>query len=284
MDPDYFSACEAREWCRSLVHSPAFWTPSVALARRLPTWWCREHGDLKQWENIPRSRRIGFGFEQLIYRFVELSPRLELVRSNWVLSEEHRTLGELDLLVQTPQGLEHWELALKFYLFDPASRHFIGSNGRDRLHLKLKKIREHQLPLGQHPQVRAWCEEQGWGMPSSRPLVLGRLFYPWLGEGPWTSELDQELEHGNLNRGIWLRSSQWADFFRTAQRRGWALFPLERYHWMLTKLTALPRDELGSACPAGSFQGIAGYTESSDGVREVLRFCVVENDWPALRL
>ncbi len=103
------------------------------------------------------------------------------------------TLGEFDFLLNLPQGLEHWEMATKFYLLRPqADRddqaegdsdrpdrpdrpdYFIGPNLADTLGAKMKKILDRQLSLGQRPAARALLDAP---LVAARALIKGWLFY-----------------------------------------------------------------------------------------------------------
>ena len=97
------------------------------------------------------------------------------------------TRGEFDFLLQLPEGLEHWELATKFYLLRPqpaastvpdqrADRpdYFIGPNLADTLGAKMQKIFGRQLALGEHPSAKALLNKP---LVAARALIKGWLFY-----------------------------------------------------------------------------------------------------------
>ena len=97
------------------------------------------------------------------------------------------TLGEFDFLLRLPAGLEHWELATKFYLLrpQPASGaipdqrvdrpdYFISPNLADTLGAKMQKIFGRQLALGEHPAARALLGEP---LAAAKALIKGWLFY-----------------------------------------------------------------------------------------------------------
>ena len=97
------------------------------------------------------------------------------------------TRGEFDFLLRFPVGLEHWELATKFYLLRPqpaggampdqrADRpdYFIGPNLADTLGAKMQKIFGRQLALGEHPAAKALLNEP---LVAAKALIKGWLFY-----------------------------------------------------------------------------------------------------------
>ena len=97
------------------------------------------------------------------------------------------TLGEFDFLLRLPAGLEHWELATKFYLLRPQPvagaavdqredrpDYFIGPNLADTLGAKMQKIFGRQLSLGERPAAQALLGEP---LAAAKALIKGWLFY-----------------------------------------------------------------------------------------------------------
>lgn len=105
--------------------------------------------------------------------------------------QPRRTIGELDLVYRLPNETQsrHRELAAKWYLFDPDSAHpsdaqpglewasgWWGPKRHDRFDLKLARMRDHQIRLGQLPATRALL---GARSPCVHELWLnGQLFWP----------------------------------------------------------------------------------------------------------
>ncbi|MFZ6849779.1 DUF1853 family protein [Undibacterium sp. RuRC25W] len=95
-----------------------------------------------------------------------------------------RTIGEFDFLIRHLDGLVHWELATKFYLFfdetlecGSAKRdlyHYLGPNLADTLGAKMHKIIYQQLRLSAHPEAAAALDQQ---VISAQALIKGWLFY-----------------------------------------------------------------------------------------------------------
>ena len=70
---------------------------------------------------------------------------------------------------------------MKFYLAVPdltldPKECFVGPQTRDRLHLKLARLRDHQLPLAGHAAAAVVLAD--WQPLLSAALIRGRLFYP----------------------------------------------------------------------------------------------------------
>ena len=103
-----------------------------------------------------------------------------------------RTIGEFDFLVRQPEGLVHWELATKFYLFfdempDVASNaamsstsnkvnlfNYLGPNLADTLGAKMHKIVYQQLRLGETLEARKVLPSP---LFSVQAFIKGWLFY-----------------------------------------------------------------------------------------------------------
>lgn len=130
--------------------------------------------------------RLGTYYERLWYALLDMAPDVQVIARNIRLYQGHQTLGELDLLVETPdQAITHFELAIKFYLglpgaladsldHTPASA-WVGPNPRDNLQNKVRRLAEHQLPLGQRIELAAErlpCPQR------SCAWLQGQVFFP----------------------------------------------------------------------------------------------------------
>jgi hypothetical protein len=124
----------------------------------------------------PRPK-VGRYFEGLHEVALSTTAGLELLASQLPLRTRERTIGELDCLYRHDGKVTHREIAVKYYLCvedgpDPAL--WWGPSKRDRLDLKLERMRTHQLRLS---------ELAGDAWPASLPLpnrrealLLGALF------------------------------------------------------------------------------------------------------------
>ena len=101
----------------------------------------------------------------------------------------NKTLGELDFIwqrdgLQTNDGWEHWELAVKFYIrCGEELDTYLGPNRRDSLQRKWQRFIEHQIPLGSGIEGRDALANLAHPIPktaelSSRILLKGWLFHP----------------------------------------------------------------------------------------------------------
>ncbi|MEC9465041.1 MAG: DUF1853 family protein [Myxococcota bacterium] len=124
------------------------------------------------------TRRVGRYFEQLI-EYALTHAECPLLATNQQLHHGKRVIGELDYVFEHQTQLIHWETALKFYLEHTDGQtltDFVGPNAADNLGLKLDRILNHQLPMGQHPAALTISGLQKRTM-HSRAYVRGYLFY-----------------------------------------------------------------------------------------------------------
>jgi hypothetical protein len=277
MEDITFEARYAMSLAKWIITSPSPWQKSIALSEQLKSLWTTHHENTSLWENVPRTKRIGYGCENLLERFITITNELELIKSRWQIQEHGRTIGEIDFLLKTPHGLEHWELGLKYYLYVPQRKQFIGSDGKDRLDLKLDKIENKQLPMGRHPQVLDYCQQSQLQPPTSRALIKGRLFFPKNNipmNNPNTLQLNQHCDDG-----YWIRHHQLNDFIEATREKNMSYHILERYDWMSRDLKINnPRQNF----PTGqnsSFQ-LVNLTKQQDHWTEHERWVVVPDDFP----
>jgi hypothetical protein len=236
-------------------------------------------------------------FEALLeawFRF-QYSPEV-LLRNVRVPRTPRETLGELDLVFAPGSDgapADHWELSVKFYLCmaaapEAAEREsaFVGLMLRDRLDLKLRQLREKQVPLGQHPLALATLAERGVPAPRSRALVKGMLFYPVA----WKQEAVQlpSSVHPGHRRGSWCLASELQEveerFAPGASLAAW--YPLPKERWLVSPQGVSPgalvsRREVPSCLRAGAGMFSLLAQEKGGAFRELRRVVVVEESWMA---
>lgn len=170
------------------------------------------------------NHRLGPYFERLWLYWLRHNPRYQCLAHNVQIQEEGKTLGEFDMIVldQSSGEIEHWELAIKFYLGIPPlnnETHWFGPHQKDRLDLKFHHLVEKQLKLSKQALAKAYCQSKGWNITRSRLLSKGRLFYP----------LQVEPTHpGNIEKhhltGKWMTES---DFRHLCHHQ-----PQIQFHWL----------------------------------------------------
>lgn len=125
--------------------------------------------------NLP----MGKYFEQLLFYVLERDQRFEVILKNQQLKSGNQTIGEIDLILKDKQTgvVEHWEIALKYYLqSEQSAEHefMLGPNAIDSLDRKMKKLTEKQLP------IKADLSEFGISSSQSmvdRLFIKGQFFY-----------------------------------------------------------------------------------------------------------
>ena len=168
----------ARNTARAILHLPPLLAGHPFIADQ--SWLDNFRADAR----IPRhmqyqgGHRLGFYYQWLWQQLILNHPHYELIAEEVPLSSDKQTIGAIDFLVrnQHSQQIEHWEVAIKFYLAFEQS--WPGPNARDTLDKKAKRMLTHQLMLSNHPAYKATLEAQ-YGRPDVRRLIMqGRLFYP----------------------------------------------------------------------------------------------------------
>jgi len=232
--------------------------------------------EMRHRDERQRTARLGIYFENLWGFAFAHHPNYELLHRNLPLRADNRTLGELDFVVRhLPDGsTEHWEVAVKFYL-RVADAYWVGPGLRDRLDIKLARMREHQLPLVRQPAAREILRQRDIPIDRQWALMPGRLFRP-LGEA--LAPL-----HGDINPascGFW-----WAtvdEFQYRFAGRGYRWFRLPKRAWLADRGYRVPHSDRGAAL-AEKLRGeemrrpvcVAALAAGS----EVSRGFIVPDDW-----
>lgn len=174
--------------------------------------------------------RLGYYFEDLLAFWLadEGWHEFVLIGHGIPRMDGKRTLGEVDFLLENLDTgqIEHWEVALKFYLgeghFRPAQ--WVGLNQQDTLGRKLHHLQHKQF------EVRSI---DGYRIDQRRAIVKGRLFWPshlatpqrpdWIHphhlQGTWSNSIEhlpQELMWRRAERVEWLTERTKAIDFPTS--------------------------------------------------------------------
>ncbi len=170
------------------VHSEAFWQAQFdAYQTRLV-----ELDSTTAYQDLtrfllkrPSPNRLGFHFEGLIHFWLQdgfendCHP-FEVIANNVQLYRDKQTTGELDLIIKNHerQSIEHWELAIKFFMgsapFLPEN--WVGINSNDNLqrkmsHMQCKQFRSVWVDTPNHGQVK---------IDQRFAVIKGRFFLPIL--------------------------------------------------------------------------------------------------------
>ena len=210
------------------------------------------------------SIRLGVRFETLMSFWLKDKSAdwhdFVLLAQNIQLKDHKRTIGEIDFLIEnTVNGeIEHWELALKFYLGEARLTPFDwrGLNDRDSFGRKIKHTLIHQFDIHaiDHPLLGQYPIDK------RRAVFKGRLFYP---DHRRYAEADLTATRNWLHpahlRGTWGYDLPRTLHWRRAARREW--------------LTPTPLHANGLALPYLSHGLYLGFDPStpSDGMAPVER-------------
>lgn len=168
--PDYLGRTVDDAWCSAQLQASAAWLAALDLSP----------SSLHRFVAARPTRRLGHYFETLLAYWLAHMPDTQLIATNLQVQDEQRTLGEYDFLFRdAADAVCHWEAAVKFYLqVEPLAeqRAFIGPGTRDRLDLKLERVFQHQLLLGQTP-VGQQALPQGLLLDKAQAFIKGYLFY-----------------------------------------------------------------------------------------------------------
>lgn len=185
--------------------------PLVAAGGPFPGagWFAQQHLGQVEVEPPPPRFRLGIHFERIYQAWLAQHPTYGLEAANLQIRSPEKTVGEFDLLVDVAGEIEHWELAVKFYINiespEDASRWF-GPDPSDTLAGKLDRLITHQLKISEFPAAQALLAERQLQVQRTRGIVKGRLYHPW-GEKSQSRPLPQ-IVHPQHLRGWWLRQDQ----------------------------------------------------------------------------
>lgn len=201
----------------------------------------QDESALIQHLTTPHIHRLGTYFERLWSYWLQHNGRYALLAANLQVARDNQTLGEFDLIVRDTHAdeIEHWELAVKFYLGVPPLEHpqrWFGPHHQDRLDLKYHHLVERQLPLSQTHAGQQACASHGWTIARRRLICKGRLYFPGTDADPPSMPriTDPQALHGR-----WLTHTE----FQRQSRR----FPDARYRrlnrdeWLVSRADPLQR-------------------------------------------
>jgi len=190
---------------------------------------------LSEYLQLNNHYRLGIYFERCWLYWLQHSKQFRLLSSNLPVRDDKKTLGEFDLIVknQTSGDVEHWELAIKFYLqVNPPGRdtQWLGPNLKDRLSRKYHHLIDQQLALSDNPVAKQLCLDRGWDIVTKRLLSKGRLFYAFNEQLERPPAACPDYIQEDHQTGWWLSESE---FERTFSPLPQCQFHrLEKREWM----------------------------------------------------
>lgn len=163
-----------------------------------------------------KSTRLGLRFEMLFWFWLldDAYHDYQLIQHSIQVIDGAKTIGELDFLLlnKKTQQIEHWEVALKYYLAEKDLHliHWYGLNRSDTLLRKLKHFTEKQF------QFKHACEQ---AIDQRFAVMKGQLYLPLLKEnqylptwvnaqrrtGTWGSHIPNQFKnYYRLQRHEWI--------------------------------------------------------------------------------
>ncbi|WP_411767614.1 DUF1853 family protein [Winogradskyella sp. A3E31] len=181
-------------------------------------------------DTINYNRRLGKRVEQFLNVQLEHSKDINILAENIQIKKDRETIGELDMLFLQNHQPIHLEIAYKFYLFDPNYIRkqtldcWIGPNRKDHLSLKIKKLKEKQLPLLYHPECKSALHQLGLSSDDiiQKICFKAQLFVPLKIDAIDISPLNKDCIYGfylNQNNRILLE--------------GYELYIPEKLDWLI---------------------------------------------------
>ncbi|WP_193161651.1 DUF1853 family protein [Microbulbifer hainanensis] len=234
------------------------------------------HDQLRAADQRGSASRLGVYFENLWAFALAHHPDYQLLYRNLPLRADGRTLGELDFVVRhlPSDTTEHWEIAVKFYLQVDA-KYWVGPGLRDRLDIKLARMRDHQLPVIRTPATSALLQQQGIHIDRQWTLMPGRLFRPLTAPSP---TLGDDI-NADCAGYWWATADQFLHHFAPRNLR-WAV--MSKRTWLAPRHGSLPDSQpcagIAAQLRAENRRGpfcVAGV----DGGREQSRGFIVADDW-----
>lgn len=278
------------------VHAPAF-----ALTRDRQHWLAALDADpspLQSFLATSQSHFLGVYFEALWRFFLLQDNEVTLLASNRQVIDDGRTAGEFDMFYRCHHrnATVHLELAVKFYLGLPVhadtdlhqAQFWLGPNCVDRLDLKIGHLRDHQLPLINHPGAQDWLQKEKL-LPAIQEVALhGYLFYPSSADGCMPDNAPDNASHQHL-RSHWLRVDQLSNLQSAdAKQKHYRIVP--RLQWLCSHYVADGQwqtyahfaEKVHRELDSALMQPVLCEETAAGSALAQRRFFVAPPDWPAL--
>ncbi len=217
-----------------------------------------------------KNTRLGFRFEALLAYWMQQQSDIRLLKQNWQIVHNKRTLGEFDFIIEKGQT-EHWETAIKFYL--GYGNKWYGPNAHDRLDLKSTLIFDKQLRFSSFPEVKEVLDAEGIHIAASKIWAKGILF-----EHAFGQQQPPLPENANPKciAGKWLYLEEFAQL---EEDRQWMLIPHQEW------LDPFPANEVYSTKEI--LPNISSLLQTQDSIMlgemrqdKMVKWFVVNGNWP----
>ncbi len=260
-------------WC---IRSPALL--SDAESELFPSdQWFAEQTILENLETDapPEHFRLGIHFEKIYQYWLNHHETYQLRAANLQVQGTDRTLGEFDLLVADIDRVEHWELAIKFYINYQDSTNasvWFGPDPTDNLAGKVRRMLTHQLTLGQTPEAQQLLRNKNIDLNGTRCIVKGRLYHPWQRQ-----QVPPSMVNPRHLQGWWLHEKDLSEL------KEYSVVYLSKQHWLSE---ICPEDDLALLTPEALKQFLQDTTQIAPQFalldlnrREISRGFILKSRW-----
>ena len=199
---------------------------------------------------VRKSSRLGYYFEDLVAYWIEEKISGGYFESHVKVSDGNRDIGEFDFLFKSSCGIEHWEAAVKFYLYTQDQSGKVtwhGPNAKDTLEKKVQRMTAHQVRLSELSEAKVVLSGKGIDQVSAAVFLKGYLFYPL---GMDRGEVDREVLGYQISpahlKGWWLRVAELNRFENEVifdNNLRWRIVP--RLEWLAPGVYASTSDVKG---------------------------------------
>jgi hypothetical protein len=187
---------------------------------------------------LPDNVRLGHLAEKIVSELIKASSNFDMVDENIQISEEKRTIGEMDFIIRDieTKRLIHMELAYKFYLFDPSIsaepiNNWIGPNRNDSLIEKLEKLKRKQFPLLYHPQVKTKLDEIEINRVSQALCLLASLYVPYEFSADLSPAYAKAVKGHYLDWETFVRLDDSSQTYHLPPKKEWGMDPAQNESW-----------------------------------------------------
>ena len=220
-----------------LIASPSLLAPS----KEVPTvssqeWWSlfKEAFDwikqedqnpqrLQTFIDTPRQFKLGLYAEDLMLYYLRYGSPFEVLAHDLQVFNKKRSIGAFDFILKNPNGsIEHWEMAIKYYLqYKPSTKwiDFVGPAGKDTLQRKMDKMLKRQMLLGHTQDAKHTLAQKNIPLPQTQKVIsVGRLFGAWGRD--FTLPLSGDPQQPT---GLWIYKKDLMQLLQEKERSRWCI-------------------------------------------------------------
>ena len=161
------------------IHNDLFWHQQFAQYQVRLRQLDQNPNELIEFIAQLKSTRLGLRFEYLMWFWLQDNTYhdFQIIGHSIQIINGRHTVGELDFLIlnRATQQIEHWEVALKFYLSEPSLllKDWYGLNRSDTLLRKLNHFSQKQFQF-----VHVEVNDQNYKIDRKFAVLKGQLYLP----------------------------------------------------------------------------------------------------------